>query len=86
MRQIIKIIICMFEGHFYRPSCQMSFIQANEHAPMRKKKYQFTCERCSKKTPWMNQKQMDVFNKESCPTWGDKGSDSQNYRKNESFD
>jgi hypothetical protein len=81
MRQLLKIIICKFKGHHYKPSCEMKFTQANKHAPMRNCRYRYSCERCSKKTNWMNQKKTDLFHIEFCPTWGDKGSDSQGYRE-----
>jgi uncharacterized protein CbrC (UPF0167 family) len=39
----------------------------------------YTCDCCGERTPWMNTGVHELFEREQCPTWGDRGSDSQNY-------
>ncbi|MNN95351.1 hypothetical protein D3C81_2141400 [compost metagenome] len=78
--RILGKIKCLVRGHFFRPSCEMRYTQANWHAPMRNKRYRYACECCGFLTPWMTPKQEKLFNSLYCPTWGEFGSDSQGYR------
>ena len=63
-------LYCNIYGHFYRPM----FTQRGAMS-------QYTCECCGELTPWMNKKEHHAFLLEFRPTWGDRGSDSQEYRK-----
>jgi hypothetical protein len=42
---------------------------------------QYRCECCGELIPWMNKKEFHEFNRTICPTWGERGEDSQGYRK-----
>lgn len=60
---------CLVYGHFYRPCYEQRGSSA---------RYQCNC--CGEKTKWMTKAEHAEFNLIECPTWGDRGSDSQNYR------
>jgi hypothetical protein len=60
---------CYVRGHFYRPS----YVQIGS-------KVRYRCDRCGTPTDWMNREEHKLFNLEQCPTWGERGSDSQGYR------
>lgn len=63
-------LYCNLYGHFYRPWCYQ-----------RGNKVQYECECCGELTPWMHKQVEHTFNVTFCPTWGDRGSDSQGYKK-----
>lgn len=63
-------LYCSLYGHLYRPS----YTQRGSMA-------QYRCECCGELTPWMNKKEFHEFNRTICPTWGERGEDSQGYRK-----
>lgn len=67
--KVLKKVYCFFKGHFYRPA-----YLHNE------KGVQYTCCRCGTPTKFMKHKEHLIFNIEQCPTWGEPGSDSQDYR------
>lgn len=60
---------CLVYGHFYRPSYEVWGSSAR-----------YECDCCGEKTKWMTKQEHHWFNLIECPTWGDRGSDSQNYR------
>lgn len=62
-------LTCMVYGHYYHPC----YIECGSLA-------QYECQCCGELTKWMTKKEHDVFNLVVCPTWGERGSDSQNYR------
>ena len=70
--RIIAKIKCKIYGHFYRPS----------HL-MKGSLVQYTCDRCEEPTLWMHKAKHKEFIIKNCPTWGEKDSDSQGYKKNE---
>lgn len=71
-------IVCLFLGHHYHPTYWYTH-RGSVRRPWRET-FQYTCECCGEKTPVMTRKQHDVFERVECPTWGDRGSDSQGYR------
>lgn len=86
---------CQTHGHHYRPMYEsrkewFSYTGSrHRHTGSRLKSKTFvryTCECCGEQTKWMTKAQHDKFNVESCPTWGDRGTDSQNYRGEEVYD
>lgn len=81
MPKLIKALICMIRGHFYRPSYQAKSILSGKYSRYRKIYFCYTCDRCEQKTKWLPMGQFDSFNAKYCPTWGNPGSDSQGYRK-----
>lgn len=60
---------CLVYGHRYKP---WHYQQGSQ--------VQYECCCCGRKTPWMSRVQHDLFTYYECPTWGDRGSDSQGYR------
>lgn len=63
-------LYCYIYGHFYRPCYHQ-----------RGGKVQYECECCGALTPWMHKRQHREFVRTFIPTWGDRGSDSQGYKK-----
>lgn len=82
MTHFINTLLCFFGKHFYRPSYEMTYKLYTRQSLKRIRLYRYTCDCCDKKTPWMNHKEFEAFNIRYCPTWGKRGSDSQDYRGN----
>lgn len=63
-------LYCYLYGHHYHPL----YIQWGG-------KVQYECQCCGELTPWMHKREHHAFLLKFCPTWGDRGSDSQGYKK-----
>ena len=80
-------LTCHVRGHLYRPM----YVEGRKLVKRRGyakyvKVVQYTCECCGEKTAWMGRGKHKEFELSACPTWGDRGSDSQNYRGKEVYD
>lgn len=70
IRKALSHLKCYFCGHFYHP---MHFQCGS--------RVQYQCQCCGELTPWMHKREHHAFLLQFCPTWGDRGDDSQGYKK-----
>lgn len=63
-------LYCNLYGHYYQPW----YMQCGG-------KVQYECEGCGELTAWMHKREHHAFLLEFCPTWGERGGDSQGYKK-----
>lgn len=63
-------LYCNFYGHHYKP-----------YYTEWGNKVQYECCCCGELTPWMHKREHREFVRTVIPSWGDRGSDSQGYRK-----
>lgn len=81
IKEVIDLVFnnCLMWGHLYRPVEEQGYVVQKNGKSRRGARY--TCECCGKKTKWMTVAEKKVFQISECPTWGDRGSDSQGYRR-----
>lgn len=70
IQRVISLLKCYTKGHHYVP---MHYQRGG--------KVQYECDICGKPTEWMHKRQHHEFCITFVPTWGERGSDSQGYKK-----
>lgn len=77
----LGILLCLFRGHFYRPSCEFKYRKGKRPHIFLAERFRYTCETCGMKTNWMTRVKHEEFIQKYHPTWGRFGSDSQGTRR-----
>lgn len=80
---------CYTGKHLFRPSREeekryflREVYRSNRGSRVGSATYvRYTCDCCDYETPWMDEKMHKLFIRAYCPTWGERGTDSQGYRE-----
>lgn len=80
LKKLARMLQCAIQGHHYVPAYNQK-TTFNSLTRRYEQQYTYECECCEERRTIHGKEAHDYFLATHCPTWGERGSDSQGYRE-----
>jgi len=80
IKKLARMLNCAVRGHHYKPAYNQKSMYCSS-SQRYEPTFTYQCECCEELRSITGHKAHDEFLRTHCPTWGERGSDSQGYRE-----